>query len=166
MSDERFEKPDGVYNEQGLRLGTVDHVIVNGKRYTMEGLSNSLTERLALVKQLEDARTRIREQNTRRVDFETKVHRAFAELVDDDDLDRDKANEVLDELGLDLVPVTYAWRATVVVRGTAESSLNEDDFVDWFRNNVSFEADTYGGAEVADFSPDSYDVDDLDVEQA
>lgn len=49
--------------------------------------------------------------------LQARVRDAFRELVGDDALDIDHANEALEDLGLEKLAVEYEWNATVELRG-------------------------------------------------
>lgn len=100
---------------------------IGGKTWTLPELADALLERDTLAKQLEDVRDRTRQQNIRYVEFQSKVHRAIADLVSNDELDRDTANEVLDDLGLDRLAVEYTVEVVIGATLTVESWLDADD---------------------------------------
>lgn len=157
--------PDGVYNDQGIRIDTADHLIVNGEQWRLMGIASALKERAAVAKQLDNARETIRRQNEQYVALQTSVHEVIAELVDDCDLDRDAANRVLDELRLDRLDTEYEWTISVTLTGTAESTMDEEDFRDWIVAHVGIEATAWPDGQVSAFSQDSCDVEEVKVEK-
>jgi hypothetical protein len=118
-------KPDGFYSSTGDPLPGGGHqVLVNGRWFTLTGLAQTLDKHAA---ELASARERIREVNARYVDFQAHVHSVFAELVEDGDLSKEVANEVLDGLGLDRLATEYEVEVTHTATLLVESTLSHGD---------------------------------------
>lgn len=98
--------------------------------------------------------------------FKTNVHDSIAELVANDSLGHEDANQFLDELGLDRLATEYEWTIAVTLTGTVVSTMDEEDLCDWMASNVSIEASAWTDDRVPTFGQDSYDVDDLKVTEA
>lgn len=95
--------------------------------------------------------------------FRESVHSAIKELVDQGTLDVDDANEVLKQLDLDPIPVTYSWEATIIVRGHAQAA-SDSDLEDAIRD-ATVDVDAWGSepavtdVEVSEVEVDSFSAD-------
>lgn len=120
----------GIYGREfeELRFDIGDcYIVTDGQRWEPLELVNLAAERTALSVTLAETRERTRVANARHVEFQTQVHRAIADLVSNDELDRDTANEVLNDLGLDRLAVEYTVEVVVSACLTIESTLDADD---------------------------------------
>jgi hypothetical protein len=119
MSD--TTRGDGFYNAINMMLPSNAYVLIDNMRFTLEDLRG-------IVRTNQEQREASNRALTDRfVDFQNHVHSAIAELVEDGDLDRSVANEVLDGLGLERVPTEYQVEVTVYTTLLVTSSLGEDD---------------------------------------
>lgn len=113
-----------------------------------------------LQQELQEAKTQLASVRQAKTDFmnrlvslQTNVRDTFRELVDEEELDIEKANEYLVSLGLEPLAVTWEFEATVRLRGYGKAP-KEDDLEEALRN-ASFDVSHYG----------SEDVDDLEVQE-
>lgn len=118
-------------------------------------LRNRFREAHEARRELQDAKTQLASVRQAKTDFmnrlvslQAHVRDHFKELVDADDLDIEKANEVLVDLGLEPLATTWEFEARVTLRGYAKAP-KEEDLEDALRN-ASFDVSHYGSAEVDD----------------
>jgi hypothetical protein len=116
---------------------------------------------LELQRELQEAKTQLAAARQAKTDFmnrlvalQTNVRDGFRELVDDGDLDIEKANELLESsFGLEPLAVTWEFEATVRVRGYGKAPKEED--IEDALGQASWDVSTYT----------SRDVDDLEVQE-
>lgn len=114
MTDTR----NGIYNEVGLPLDGCS-MYVNDVRYGVNQIKGILADREALQARNDRLSKELNEARTLR----NRVRTVFAALVSDEDLDRDTANEALEELDIDLLATRYAGTVTVEYDVSFETTL-------------------------------------------
>lgn len=100
-------------------------VLADGSAWGSEeitDLRNKYVEAKADYERVKATSSRYLSQYT---DLANSVRDALRTLVDDEDLDIDKANEALIDLGLETLAVEYEWNATVELRGYGKAPDTE-----------------------------------------
>lgn len=152
----------GIYDSDGNRVtNTMLHGVgfyVEGVQYTADRVKEVLDDRAALS-------DRVATLNIRRIERDQAFRESIAELVEDDELDRDKANEVLEALDLDPLEIEYEGTLVIEVSFTAASAKDEDEVGDALRDMLNIEFSRWNDA-LKDADVTNVDYRDVEVRRA
>lgn len=138
-------RPDGFYSQTGSPLPGGGHtVVLDGTQYDLEALHALRNGYQETLKRKGELITRVGELQSKISAFESRVRNVFGELVADDDLDREKANEVLEELGLERLAVVYDVELSITVTGSVESTEDGDTVADRLAEYLEVDVSSWG----------------------
>lgn len=112
MTENNNENQGALYAAPPNRL-----LLTDGSQWGSEEITDLRAKYVEVEADRDNARTSLREKIRQWTTLANSVRDRFRELVDDEYLDVDHANEALDDLGLEKLAVEYEWNATVELRG-------------------------------------------------
>jgi hypothetical protein len=148
-------RPDGFYDRNGNPIMQAVMVVLDGTTYhTLEALQALRNGYEETQKRKADLLTRVSELNSKYLAFQSSVRSAIAEIVSEDEMDRDKANELLESLDLERLAVVYEVELSIQVTGTVESTEDEDTVAERLAEYLEVDVSSWG----SDYGWDTSDI--------
>lgn len=164
MSDSTTAVKHGIYlaTEAGPVPVPNAALYANDTEYDADDVASMVTGIAQQDKRINELMERNRALGNEMQHLRNAVRSALSELVDDGDLDKEKANEALEALGIDGLAVQYTATIIVEYEVSCESTEDADAVADMLRES-DFEMNVYS-ADLGNVDVGTPNVQSVDVE--
>lgn len=166
MNDQSTAVKHGIYREvEHNGLTKIENAVLyaNDTEYDADDVANLVTGVGQQDKRINELMERNRTLGNEMHHFKQSVRNVFSEMVDDRDIDKERANELLDVLDIDRLPAKY--RATLTFEVTVTCESGEDiDGVEAALRDSEVDLSNYS-TYLDDLDVDTQEVTDVSVEE-